>query len=972
MDEIPSFGAWLRRRRKALDLTQAAPAHRVGYSVSAIRKLEADEYRPSREIAEHLADALGVAAEERAAFVHFARVGLDAEGTSVRLPVAAPPTPAAPPRAPAEGAAQPVPEGTARALPTGTVTFLFTDIEGSTRLWEQQPQAMPTALARHDAILRAAIAERAGVAFRTEGDAVCAAFARALHAEPWGSTGPIRVRLALEAAAARRPDFPDGVYVVALAAISSGSLLVSTIADALAFPLYGGADPEAQLLSFLRERHMLLVLDNFEHLLEGTRLLAQILDYAPGVKLLVTSRERLNLLEEWLIPLEGLHFPSDDGATDAVASYSAVQLFVQRAAQVQPGFGLSTAVQPAVLRICWLLDGQPLGIELAAAWARLLPCAEIAAEIAKNLDFLATSVRNLPARQRSLRAAFEHSWALLAEDERQVFARLAVFRGGFRREAAEAVAGASLALLSALVDKSRLHTHQSGRYEVHETLRQYAAERLEAMAGESDQAHDRHCGYYLALLQHTSQDELVRRLKDVLPKIDEDLENVRAAWSWAVAHDKLEEIGRSIHGIHHYHEHRSLFREGLDVYEHAVERLSGASESAAPGAGRATQRAAVIGCLLTREGWFYLHRGLFDQARDRAQESAGWLRSTNDRPEIARNLLLQGFIAAMFGPHEQAKQPLWECIAMTKETGQRIVRATALQGLGVACMALEDYAEARQHLQESLALFQALGHQWGIAQCLQHLGDVARAQEQYAEAQQRYQESLTVRTDLGDRWGMAIALGRLGSLARTIGAHEDAQLRYHESLAIFTALSHRLGIAMVLGNLGRVAFAQGKLAEAHQLHQESLSLSRATGNKRAIAISLNQLGMVHHALGDYRAARQAFDEALTTALEIGMVPLALEVLVGLAALVAQAGAAERAIELLALGLQHPAGTQRTRDRTGRLLAELAAQLPPEIVAAAQERGRQRDLCATRQELLAELEAAGWGAAHGAALTPPAP
>jgi tetratricopeptide (TPR) repeat protein len=290
----------------------------------------------------------------------------------------------------------------------------------------------------------------------------------------------------------------------------------------------------------------------------------------------------------------------------------------------------------------------------------------------------------------------------------------------------------------------------------------------------------------------------------------------------------------------------------------------------------------------------------------------------------------------------------------------------------VACTALEDYAEARQRLHESLALFQAVGHQWGIAQCLQHLGDVARAQEQYAEAQQRYQESLTVRTDLGDRWGMAIALGRLGSLARTIGAYEDAQQRYRESLAIFTALSHRLGIAMVLGNLGRVAFAQGKLAEAHQLHQESLALSRATGNKRSIGISLNQLGMVRHALGDYRAAQHAFDEALTTALEIGMVPLALEVLVGLAALVAQAGAAERAIELLALALQHPTGTQRTRDRAGRQLAELVSGLPPEIVAAAQERGRQRDLWATGQELLEELEAAGWGAAHGATLTPPAP
>jgi len=935
MDEIPSFGAWLRRRRKALDLTQDALARRVGYSVSAIRKLEADEYRPSREIAEHLADVLGIAPQERAAFVHFARVGLDAEGTSVRLPAAQPPTPSAPARAPA-------------AVPPSTTR-----------------DTHPTNLPPQPTLFVGREEELALIATHLHNPAC-----RLVTVIGPGGIG--KTRLALEAAAARRPAFPDGVYFVALAAISSGSLLVSTIADALAFPLYGGADPEAQLLIFLRERQLLLVLDNYEHLLEGTRLLAQILDHAPRVKLLVTSRERLNLLEEWLIPLQGLQFPRDDGATDAVASYSAVQLFVQRAAQVQPGFVLSAAVQPAVLRICRLLDGLPLGIELAAAWARLLPCAEIAAEIAKNLDFLATSVRNLPARQRSLRAAFEHSWALLADDERQVFARLAVFRGGFRREAAEAVTGASLALLSALVDKSLLHAHRSGRYEVHETLRQYAAEKLEAMAGESDQAHDRHCGYYLALLQHTSQDELVGRLRDVLPKIDEDLENVRAAWHWAVAHDKLEQIGISIHGLYYFHAMRSRFRDGLDIFEHAVERLSGTSASAAPDAGRATQRAAIIGYALTLQGWLYLYRGLFDQARDRAQESAAWLRSTNDRPTIAQNLLLQGFIAAILGPHEQAKQSLWECIAITRETGQRMIRAVALQGLGMACTALEDYAEARQRLRESLAILQALGHQWGIAMCLQYLGDVARAREEYAEAQQCYQESLRVRTDWGDRWGRAIALGRLGALERTIGAYEDAQQHYHESLAIFTMLSHRQGMATALGNLGRVAFAQGKVAEAYQLHQESLALSHATGNKRTIAISLNELGLVRHALGDYRAARQAFDEALTTALEIGMVPLALEVLVGLAALVAQEGAGERAIELLALALQHPAGRQRTRDRAGRLLGELASGLPPKVVTAAQERGRQRDLWATGHELLEELEAAGWGAAQGATLTPPAP
>src|SRR5262249_45854991 len=229
MDEIPSFGAWLRRRRKALDLTQEALARRVGYSISAIRKLEADEYRPSHESAEHLADALGIAPAERAAFVHFARVGLDAEETSVRLPAAQPPTPLAPARAPALA-----PPSTSLDSHAGNLP----------------PQ--PTPFVGREAELGLIAAHLHNLACRL--------------VTVIGPGGIGKTRLALEAAGTLRRDFPDGVYFVPLAALSSGSLLVSTIADALTFPLYGEGDPEAQLLAFLRERRMLLVLDNFEHL----------------------------------------------------------------------------------------------------------------------------------------------------------------------------------------------------------------------------------------------------------------------------------------------------------------------------------------------------------------------------------------------------------------------------------------------------------------------------------------------------------------------------------------------------------------------------------------------------------------------------------------------------------------------------------------------------------------------------------
>ncbi|HEU5103598.1 MAG TPA: tetratricopeptide repeat protein [Roseiflexaceae bacterium] len=908
MDE-PSFGVWLRRRRKALDLTQQALARRVGYSVSAIRKLEADEYRPSHEIAERLADALDVAPQERAAFVRFARHEPDAGAALPALPV--PPHP---------------PEAHATNLPRPPTSCIGR--EGELTL-------IATYLARADCRLVTVI----------------------------GPGGIGKTCLALEAAAARVADHPDGVHLVALAALGSSRLLPSTIADTLGLALYGATDPEAQLLHFLRAKRLLLLLDNFEHLLDGAGLLARILDQAPHVKLLVTSRERLNLREEWLLPLQGLHFPKDDQATDVITGYSAVQLFVQRAAQVRPGFALSPEIQPAVPRICRLLEGMPLGIELAAAWTRLLPCTEIAVEIAKNLDFLATTARNVPARQRSLRAAFDYSWGLLSETERRVLARLAVFRGGFTRAAAAAVCGdlkieneelkkssgaqsmTILNLLAALADKSLLYSLPAGRYDLHAALQQYAEEKLLA-AGEHELARARHCRFYMALLEYQSEDELVARLKDVLAQVDPDIENVRAAWSWAVLHGELADIRIWLDGIFHLYEARSLFKEGMNTCERLVERLRRAQEVEAGPPGD-----TVLGYALTIEGWFYFLLGLFDKAHDCARESAEWLRSAASHPERASNFLLLGTLANIRKQHREVKQFLSESLAISQATGQRLARSYARIGMGIASAALGECAEARQHLLEGLSILEELGHQIGIGYCLLCLGDVARALGEHAEARRRYTESLAVRPEISGRWIMGVSHTRLGSLARTLGDYEQARQHYQESLDICRALHHPRGMAMALGNLGRVAFAQGEHAEARHLHEESLALSREIGNKRGIAISLNHLGRVSCALGANDHSRQSFGEALKVAMEIGAVPLALDALVGLAELTARAGDQVRAVEMLAVPLRHPAGEQRTKDRAGRLLTELASQLPIDVVAAAQERGQARTLVLEVRTLL---------------------
>ena len=314
-----------------------------------------------------------------------------------------------------------------------------------------------------------------------------------------------KTRLGIEAAAAQIGNFTDGVTYVALASVSptasneAVSPLLGALTDALNFSFYGRDTPEQQLFRHLRSREMLLVLDNFEHLLDTAVFISDLLQNAPDIKILITSRERLNLQEEWLFVLHGL-------SSKEAANSDAVRLFSQRAKQVQPSFDLEVELDE-VLRICQLVEGMPLALELAASWVLQLSCAEIAAEIEAEIDFLTTRARNVPERQRSMRAVFDTSWERLSPQERDILQKASVFRGGFDRRAAEVVTGASLYTLSDLVSKSFLSVSKNGRYTIHELLRQYAAEKLAEDGSLVQETRASHGRYFFALLAELNQDE---------------------------------------------------------------------------------------------------------------------------------------------------------------------------------------------------------------------------------------------------------------------------------------------------------------------------------------------------------------------------------------------------------------------------------------------------------------------------------
>ncbi len=370
-----------------------------------------------------------------------------------------------------------------------------------------------------------------------------------------GGMGKTRLSLALaERNLTNGNNFANGIFFVNLAPLSEASQIVSALAEAFSFQLAGGSQdprpPKQQILDYLREKHLLLLLDNFEHLLDGVDLVNEILDVAPQVQILATSRERLHLHQEQVYPIQGLEFPDWETPEDA-AEYTAVQLFLQSAQRNQADFALGDSDNLTYLaRICRLVAGMPLAIELAAAWVDTLSLEDIANEIQESFDFLETEMRDLPERHRSIRASINYSWHKLDEKERDAFAQCSVFRGGFTQKAGRGVTGASLRTLSRLVNKSFLQFDKSNkRYQLHELMRQFGAEILAEDEERETAVCDQHSNHYLQVLADLAEDLKGPRAKDAYQEITADYLNAYRAWHWGVQRHHFEQLDGALFSL---------------------------------------------------------------------------------------------------------------------------------------------------------------------------------------------------------------------------------------------------------------------------------------------------------------------------------------------------------------------------------------------------------------------------------------
>ncbi len=717
-----------------------------------------------------------------------------------------------------------------------------------------------------------------------------------------GTGGVGKTRLAVAVAEATASKFADGVFFVQLAPIGDTGLLVSAIAQAMRV----GEEKRRPLVDtvkdYLRQKQTLLLLDNFEHLINAAPKVAELLAECPRLKALVTSRSGLRVRGEHEFMLTPLTLPDLERlpSVEELLRNPAVSLFVQRARAVKPDFNLSFDNAPAVAEICVRLDGLPLALELAAPRLRVLSPQELFSRLEKRLDLLSVGARDLPARHQTLRAAIDWSYDLLETKEKSMFRRLSVFVGGCTLDGVNAACDVAdpkglvaLDIISSLVEKTLVRQDETNgvqRFTMLETIREYAMNQLIA-SGEAPATLRRVADYFLLLVEHAERELQGPRAAEWFDALEREHENIRTALHWSIASGPPE-IALQIGGaLWRFWVVRAHFTEGREMLARALAATPSATASRAK---------ALIG--------------------------AGALAYS------------QGDYAASFTAY-------LESLGLYRKLGAKPNSAFALKNLGAVASARGEYATARSFLEESLTLYKELGDKAGIASALKPLGSVAEAQGDYSRARGQYEESLRVRRELGDKAGMIYALISLANLAMAQTDLVRARVLYEESLLLSKEVGEKHCIALSLNYLGVIAGVQGDYAQGRSLIDQSLEQFEKMGDKQGMIESLNNLGDLARAEGEYARAHSLYAQGLQIATDLGDKRGIAIILGNLASTATANRALERAATLFAA-----AATLRetvvlpplTRDcqRDVRKIREL---LSGQVFAEAWERGRAMTL-----------------------------
>ena len=944
MNDVHSFGEWVRRRRLALDFTRARLADHVGCSPETIKKIERGERRPSRQLSELLAKHLRIAPESAALFVSMGR------GQKVQLSVKQ--------------------LATDHALAPSTASQ-----NDDHQPWNNLPAQANRFIGREHELreIRGLLGPNSDC--------------RMLTLVAPGGMG--KTRLAIEAASSVRALYADGVLFAALAPHSTADQLVNAIAGVVGIRFRTGSDTLAQIVAILRTKHALLVLDNFEQLLGADGVISvldAILEAAPEVRLLVTSRERLSVQQEWIMEVPGLQ-SSGGGDEKAPDAHSGPDLFMDRARQVRPEFTLSAEEHTHVVAICDLVGGMPLALELAAVWARLLQPSQIRREIELSPDFLSTNLRNMPTRHQNIRTIFDHSWDRLSPEEQAIFCKLSLFRGGFTHRAAGEVANASLHILAALVDKSMLRASQTGRYDIHELLRQYAEASLVANEDEYRATRDAHAAYFCHFVAEQEVRLKGSAVLEAMTDIALELDNIRLAWDWAIESRRLSDLLISHEGLGWFYYWPGRHSEGFDAFERAVAMTNRSAASAES----SEKQLRLLTRLLPWQARFGIELGRFAEGLTMCQQAQSLLRS---RPNVNETF---------------AEETANVLAMMSKATSE----------------CLSDSDAAIRYCQQALKLYRKLDDRWNTAYSLAILGEYATSAEEYALAESTLRESVDLAKELGHSLQLVWPMSRLGRVLAYLGRLEEARYWVEQAVKLSRELNYIPGIYSLAMTGGRCAIYSGQYEAANELLQAGMDLDNdmeavivqgKSGMLRAwaavhqadyalatillresartayvtflsaiiyllneeydqalddaresVALAMETSQMLHFGLAKSveslaltlagrREGAWPLQEGLETSLDIRAYLPVLLLVSAAAVLKSVVGEHARAVELYALATEHPhvGNSKWYADVVEPRIEVSASQLSLEEARASRERGRNADLWREAELILAEL------------------
>ena len=964
-----TLGAWLKERRRQLDLTQTELAEQASCSVDTVRKIEQGVRRPSKQLAALLAEALNIPQDQQQTFITLVRAEL----------------------------------GTAKQKAAFDVLI---SLQGS------RPHTLSPSLQcsqiKHNLPAQATAFIGREREIRKITGYLNDPTKRLITILGPGGMGKTRLALAVgewvvnnSNGTQHRPT--DGVFFVPLASVDASANIVQTIATAMTLSLDNGSDRHQQLISYLERKHLLLLMDNCEHLLDGIELFVEIIQAAPNVQIVATSRERLLLQGEQLFSLSGLDVLSDEllnGDWDAEAN-TAVHLFQQAVQRIQPNFLIDKDTLPFVIQICQLVEGMPLGIELAASWLDVMPVSKIVAEIQHSLDFLESDTRNIAERHRSMRAVFAGSWQQMNTVEQEIFTKLAVFRGGFTRNAARTVANATKRQLRHLQFKSLLQFDlQKDRFHIHELLRQFGVEKLAADKEKETAVCSEHAAYYCIFL-HERESAMkgagfIRAHQD----ISTDIDNVRRAWDWTVAQEDFAQLQQAAESLAWFYHWPSRYEEGLVTFTLASDKMEAVLPDSIGSVGHKQRiwvkllswqagfsfamghrKKALLLCqkamdILTEleqtdldirsekaqvlyvlaEGHLFIDLDTVDHFGER---SLALYREIDDQWGIALSLVNLGRkVQHNANDNLQAESYFREAWQFIEILGHPWEKVWGLINWGLILASLGRFKEGTSRLRQAQALSQETRFNLGHFSSSLSLADITLDRGHFKQGQMLLDKAIMLHDEFEEiaPWYESHIDAKQAIAFTHLGKYEQAGAKAMRSVNSFGKLHIRGNRAMSNALLASIKLVQGKYEEAQTLLDQTVQECRESNVTPPIFLA--KLLQAYSLLKQNKAtaSTQLLVDALEFALPRENYIYVLMAIPAAAFANAINGNIEKAITLYSLAQSHDyVGNSRWfADLFGQPIAKSAATLPEDQVKKAEENGRSLDLWQTAESLLHEL------------------